>query len=95
MEPYLSDPRFEFSRSPERLGIGGNWNACLKHGVAPYIQYLFQDDLWEPEYLARAIDPLVKDERIGIVSMEHTYQYEDEPPSQNMYEVLQETRKKS
>lgn len=94
VEPYLSDPRFEFSRSPDRLGIGGNWNACLKHGVAPYIQYLFQDDLWEPQYLARAIEPLVKDERIGIVAMEHAYKYEDEPPWQNMYETLRETRNK-
>lgn len=29
LKPYLSDPRFSFRRNVKRLGIGGNWNACL------------------------------------------------------------------
>ena len=50
VRPYLEDPRFQFMRSPKRLGIGGNWNACLTHTKNPVVAYLFHDDEWVPEY---------------------------------------------
>lgn len=94
VEPYLQDPRIQFVRSPVRLGIGGNWNACLQYGNAPFVQYLFQDDLWDKEYLARAIEPLIRDERVGLVSMEHRYKYEGEVHNKHLYEDLLKTRRK-
>ncbi|HLD71130.1 MAG TPA: glycosyltransferase family 2 protein [Candidatus Peribacteraceae bacterium] len=92
--PYLEDARIQFIRSPVRLGIGWNWNACLKYGDAPFVQYLFQDDLWDKEYLARAIGPLIRDERVGFVSMDHRYQYEGEVHNKHLYEELLRTRRK-
>src|SRR3989344_4074088 len=35
--PYLRAARFSFVRSRARLGIGGNWNACLKHVDSDYV----------------------------------------------------------
>ncbi len=93
IKPFLSDTRITFLRSPKRLGIGGNWNACLKTGSAPFIQYLFQDDTWEPAYLERALT-LMADERIGIVASHHLYAYEGhiDPLRKTLYEQLQELR---
>src|SRR5262245_42416416 len=48
--PHLGDPRIRFHRSSTRLGIGGNWNACIRMGSAPLVAFLFQDDLWHPDY---------------------------------------------
>jgi GT2 family glycosyltransferase len=59
-----------------RLGIGGNWNACLRSATGTYVQFLFQDDLWEPEYLARSADALEKNLSVGMVFAQHTYRAE-------------------
>ncbi len=76
VEMYLKDPRVRFVRSPRRLGIGGNWNACLTLTRAPLLQYLFQDDMWEPQYLERAEALLEQESRIGIVASHHSYYFE-------------------
>lgn len=78
VEPYLRDPRIRFARSPVRLGIGGNWNACLKFGTGAYVQYMFQDDVWYPAYLERAVKPLEQDAGLGFVSVDHEYRIEGE-----------------
>jgi glycosyltransferase involved in cell wall biosynthesis len=74
IEEYLHDPRITFERSAERLGIGGNWNACLRHASAAYVQYIFQDDEWSPQYLATAIDALTVNPSAGFVSVAHAYE---------------------
>jgi glycosyltransferase involved in cell wall biosynthesis len=60
--PFLADPRITFVRNNERKGIGGNWNACLesadRSGNPEYIQFFFQDDLWEPNYLEKSVQAL-------------------------------------
>ncbi|HVW66204.1 MAG TPA: glycosyltransferase [Candidatus Peribacteraceae bacterium] len=101
VEPYLKDERITFERSDHRLGIGGNWNACLNmchpevlrrshegrhimvRGSAdaehltmtpsPYIQFLFQDDLWKPHYLEKILHALEKNPTAGFVSADHDY----------------------
>lgn len=72
VEPFLSDPRITFERSAVRLGIAGNWNACIEKTQNPILQFLFQDDLWYPEYLERAVAPF-DDATVGIVSVNHDY----------------------
>ncbi len=72
VEPFLSDPRITFERSPVRLGIAGNWNACAQKTSNAILQFLFQDDLWYPQYLEKAVEPF-SDPSVGIVSVAHEY----------------------
>lgn len=76
LEPYLKDPRVTCTRSEKRLGIAGNWNACLSHAEGPYIQFLFQDDLWEPRYLERALNALEEHATAGLAATNHRYRLE-------------------
>lgn len=79
VEPYLADPRVRFVKSPHRLGIGGNWNACLHHtSAAPLVQYLFQDDAWNPDYLHKTSSMLQNNPTIGFVAANHHYTLEGE-----------------
>ncbi len=102
--PYLKDQRITFARNAKRLGIGGNWNACLNHalsprerdrvrGVPPYIQFLFQDDLWSFDYLAHAMRAMEEHPTVGLVSMEHDYDCEQGIPSAPLYNNLRRFRK--
>ena len=74
--PYLSDARITFYKSPVRLRIGGNWNACFKRSTAPLISYIFQDDVWLPQYLERSIDILKREPDVGFTAADHSYRIE-------------------
>ena len=76
VEPFLGDPRISFSRSPKRLGIGGNWNVTMHKGTGSYIQFLFQDDVWEPAYLAHALRALEENPSATLASVGHHYAFE-------------------
>ena len=93
VETYLSDPRIRFERSEKRLGIGGNWNACRAQGSAEYVQYLFQDDLWEPWFLEKALAAMESDPAIGIASLEHHYACNEDVHSAHLYSDLEEFRR--
>ncbi|MEI8230719.1 MAG: glycosyltransferase family A protein [Candidatus Peregrinibacteria bacterium] len=95
VEPYLADPRFRFKKSDRRLGIGGNWNACLKATSAPVVAYLFHDDEWGPKYLERAMHVLEAHATVGLVSMNHTYRIEGAMVTANEYTELQEWKRKN
>lgn len=86
--PFLKDARITFVRSPHRLGIGGNWNACLRTARTPYVQYLFQDDVWAPGYLAAALKELEANPKTGFVSVEHDYRFEGDIETRGGYEAL-------
>ncbi len=73
VQPYLSDPRVHFARSGKNLGIGGNWNACLRLGYGEFIQFLFQDDVWEWRYLEQSIDALMGNVGTGFSAAKHGY----------------------
>ncbi len=95
IQPFLSDARITFKKSPHRLGIGGNWNACVASMNAPIVAFLFQDDVWNPDYLAQAIETLEKNPSVGFVSMEHSYMYEGSIENKPLYEAVRSFRKKS
>ncbi|MSR86785.1 glycosyltransferase [Candidatus Peribacteria bacterium] len=73
VRPFLSDPRIRFHRSDVRLRIGGNWNACAWMGSAPFVAYMFQDDLWHPDYLQRSLEVLQREQDVGFTAADHTY----------------------
>lgn len=90
--PFLSDTRIRFVRSDVRLGIGGNWNACVKQTSAPFVAYLFQDDVWAPSYLAEAMNVLETNAAVGFVSLEHMYTIEGEMTTAPLYEAVRDFR---
>lgn len=92
IEPYLKDARITFKRSEKRLGIAGNWNACLKQGSAPFIQYLFQDDMWKPEYLQKSIDALNADETVSFTAAQHRYMDEAGKEVEGVYQNIAKQR---
>lgn len=88
IEPFLHDKRITFVRSPQRLGIGGNWNACVRRTHAPVVQFLFQDDVWTPHALELGLQALDRHESVGMVSLSHRYQFEGQPASEGPYAEL-------
>lgn len=76
VEPFLSDPRVVFHKSPVRLGIGRNWNMCMEMGGAPLVAYLFQDDRWHSDYLDRSAEILNGQPQIGFTAANHEYAIE-------------------
>lgn len=95
VEPYLRDERISWHPNTEKLGIGGNWNASMKLGSAPYVQFLFQDDWWEPWFLERALAALEQHASVGFVSLGHTYVAEGNVESMPLYKQLEEFRRKN
>lgn len=90
--PFLTDPRIRFVQSEKRLGIGGNWNTCATLTQAPLVAYLFQDDTWEPTYLAAATKIFETNPTVGFVSLEHTYTMEGAMTTAPLYEEVRKFR---
>ncbi len=88
VEPYLTDSRITFVRSDKRLGIGGNWNACLRSVTVPVFQFLFQDDAWKPEYLASGHRALEENPSAGMISVGYHYQIEGDLSVQQAYDAV-------
>lgn len=76
VEPYLTDPRITFHRSNQRLRIGGNWNATMRRSSAPLIAFIFQDDVWHPDYLKRSVEVLDREADVGFTAADHAYRIE-------------------
>lgn len=93
VRPYLKDPRISWHPNRKKLGIGGNWNATMKLGSAPYVQYLFPDDWWEPWFLKNALTVMEKHPDVGIVSLEHEYVCDKGADSIPLYKDLEKFRR--
>lgn len=94
LEPFLKDPRISYARSGRRLGIGGNWNACMAKGSSAYVQFLFQDDVWEPAYLTQALKALEEHPSASLVSVDHHYIFEMEQKQEHAtYGEIQNLRR--
>ena len=48
----LQDPRIEYHRNAENLGVARNFNRCLGLVTAPYFVMMGGDDLMRPDYLS-------------------------------------------
>ncbi|MBM3231553.1 glycosyltransferase family 2 protein [Candidatus Peregrinibacteria bacterium] len=90
---YLRDKRFRYVRNSALLGIGGNWNQSLTHATAPVIAFLFQDDLWERDYLETGLKIFAANPGVGFVSQNHRYRYDDNLHTIEGYEVLQNIKR--
>jgi glycosyltransferase involved in cell wall biosynthesis len=95
LEPFLRDSRISYHINEHRLGIGSNWNKCLTYANSPIIAYLFQDDVWDPNYLTEGKNSLEQHESVGFVSMGHTYIFEGDMQTKNLYTDVQTFREES
>lgn len=48
-----SDQRIRLVRNEHNLGLVGNWNRCVELARGEWIKFVFQDDLIEPDCLAK------------------------------------------
>lgn len=90
---HLKDPRVRFIQSDTLRTIGENWNACLPYATAPYLAYLFYDDLWEPEYLATLCGILDANPTVGFVSANRSYLFMGDSPKEAIYDEATEFMK--
>ena len=62
-----SDPRLRVYRNPVNLGQAGNAARCLSLATAPFVHYLYSDDFFLPDCLARKLDAISADPGIALV----------------------------
>ena len=88
VESALADPRITFKKSERNIGIGGNWNACVHQTQSEFIQFVFQDDLLEPQYLTQALAALRAYPSAVFAASPHEYHFEGGESTHPMYEQL-------
>jgi glycosyltransferase involved in cell wall biosynthesis len=63
----IGDPRVRLAVNENNLGLVGNWHRCLELARGAYVKFLFQDDLLEPDCVARMVEVMERSPRIGLV----------------------------
>ena len=61
------DPRIEYLRRPENLGLLGNFDDCLRRLETEYSLILSDDDLLRPSFLEETVPLLDTHPRVGMV----------------------------
>ena len=56
--PYLSDPRVSYVTTGRELPLAESWTNAIRHGSAPYVALLNDDDRWHPTFLEARADAL-------------------------------------
>ena len=59
-----------------RFGLVPNWNYCITQAKGKYIKFLFQDDIIEPDCIAKMVYLAEQDEEIGLVFSKRNLIYE-------------------
>lgn len=85
----LHDDRVRFIGSGRSTGIGASWNMCAGLGSAQYIALMFQDDVWDPQYLERAGEAFEEQPHVGLVALQHRYQIEGNVTTADEYRDLE------
>lgn len=89
----LEDARITFVQSEILRNIGENWNAVYAYAKHEYVQFLFHDDIWYPNYLKESVNILDTHPSVGFTAAYHDYQYEGDITNASMYEGVQTLRK--
>jgi len=62
------DSRIRWWRNPRNLGIGGNFNACIKAARGEFLKFVLQDDkLLTPSALRQMVTTLESDPSVSLV----------------------------
>jgi glycosyltransferase involved in cell wall biosynthesis len=52
---FTDDPRVHFVATGRNLGPAANWTRLIQEGSAPYVALIQDDDIWDPDFLARRV----------------------------------------
>jgi glycosyltransferase involved in cell wall biosynthesis len=66
-----NNPRVRYKANPESLGVALSLRGALTEARGKYIAVLNDDDLWEPEFLARLVAPLEADSGRVLAFCDH------------------------
>lgn len=66
-----NDPRIRYTANPVSLGVALSLRGALMEARGQYIAVLNDDDLWEPEFLARLLAPLEADSGRVLAFCDH------------------------
>ena len=64
-------PEIRYRRNPTTLGVALNLRAALAEARGTFVAVLNDDDLWEPEFLARLVAPLEQDANRVLAFSDH------------------------
>ena len=82
----IADSRITFVQSKILRNIGENWNAVVQYATGDYVQFMFHDDLWSPEYLSRCVAALDSHPDVGCSSACHEYQFEGQAAGREYFD---------
>ena len=75
--PFAQDPRVHYTANPRTCGVAVSVQLAITRSRGQYIAILNDDDLWEPEFLARLVGPLEADNRRVLAFADHWIMSED------------------
>jgi glycosyltransferase involved in cell wall biosynthesis len=67
VRPYTGDPRVHYVATGRNLGAAANWTRLIQTGRAPYVTIIQDDDVWEPDFVARRVAFLERNPSCGFV----------------------------
>ncbi len=62
----FDDPRIRYHRNRPPLGPQGNWLDLVARAETPLVASLHDDDVWEPDFLASVVPPMVADPDLAM-----------------------------
>jgi len=77
----FADSRLRVCQNPQRLGIPGNWNRCLRLAQSEFICLFHQDDVMRPENLERKIQILTANPTVSLVHSAVEFIVDDSAPA--------------
>ncbi|WP_327586240.1 glycosyltransferase [Nonomuraea sp. NBC_00507] len=67
------DNRIAYYRQPHDLHVIGNFVEVLRRARGEFFRWMGDDDLLEPGYVSRTLEPFLADERLILVTSDVTY----------------------
>ena len=68
---FADDPRVQYIRHSENLGISGNWRAGIERAQGEFFCFLHDDDTFEPEFIETLLEPFSADPSLIITFCDH------------------------
>ena len=97
---FTDDPRVQYTATGRNLGAPANWTRLIQQATSPYVTLLQDDDVWDPQFLARRVAFLERHRSCAFVfSGERKIDHEGREiamervpslPARDVSEVLQE-----
>ena len=68
----FQDARIRLRRNPTNLGIGLNATYAFKEAQGKYVASLNDDDVWQPDFLAKLVPPLEADPELALAFCDYS-----------------------